>query len=117
MRVLVVWEPILATDWRPPGGAALGRIPDGRARQFWDPNHVVATALNDIAKRTPPQPEPDCCIDRGFFWDEAILYPTGAHWKNLPPSVFWNGPVYRIVSRLDKALSSQAALPASTQTN
>jgi hypothetical protein len=106
--VLVVWEPILATDWGGvPGGAALGRIPDRRVRQFWDPHHVVAGALNDIAKQSPPQAEPDCCFDKGFNWDEAILYPAGAHWKNSSPSVFWNGPVYRIIPALEKSLTGQ----------
>ena len=79
MRVLVVWEPILTTDWRPPGAAALGRISDGRARQFWDPGHLVAAALNETAKQKPPQPQPACCIQKGFYWDEAIgTHRTGA---------------------------------------
>lgn len=107
MRVLVVWEPILATDWQPPGGAALGRIPDRRVRQFWDPNHIVATALNEIVKQKPPQPNPDCCIAKGFYWDEAILYPAAARWTNIPASAFWNGPVYRIIPGLEKALKEQ----------
>src|SRR5437899_11819407 len=79
MRVLVVWEPILTTDWRPPGAAALGRISDGRARQFWDPGHLVAAALNETAKQKPPPPQPACCIQKGFYWDEAIgTHRTGA---------------------------------------
>jgi len=107
MRVLVVWEPILATDWRPPGGAALGRISDGRARQFWDPGHLVAAALNEIAKQKPPEPEPGCCIQKGFYWDEAILYAPREHWKDAPTSFFWNGPVFRIIPGLEKALAEQ----------
>lgn len=69
MRVLVVWEPILATDWRAPSKAVLARIPDRRARQFWDPNHLVAEQLVRIQKRG--QLEPDCCVRGGFHWDEA----------------------------------------------
>jgi hypothetical protein len=105
MRVLVVWEPILATDWRPPSGRTLGRIRDGRVRQFWDPKHVVSSELNDHATRTPPQTKPHCCIQKGFYWDEAILFPAGEHWKDAPASVFWNGPVVRIVSSLESSLS------------
>jgi len=52
--VLVVWEPILPTDWRPPSGSTLGRIPDGRVRQFWDAKHIVSAELKDRATRTPP---------------------------------------------------------------
>lgn len=106
--MLVVWEPILETDWGPPGGAALGRLPDRRARQFWDPNHIVATALKEFTKQKPSQPEPDCCVAKGFHWDEAILYPAGAHWNNAPAPAFWNGPVYRIVPGLEQTLTDQA---------
>ncbi len=105
LRVLVVWEPILPTDWRPPSGSTLGRIADGRVRQFWDPKHVVSAELKDRATRTPPQPKPDCCVQKGFYWDEAILYPAGTHWKDAPASLFWNGPVVRIVPGLENSLS------------
>ena len=101
MRVLVVWEPILATDWRTPSGSTLARIADGRARQFWDTKHVVSSELKNRAGRTPPHPKPDCCIQKGLYWDEAILYPGGVNWKDAPPSVFWNGPVVRIIPGLE----------------
>jgi len=107
VRVLVVWEPILATDWRSPSGSTMARIPDKRVRQFWDPKHVVAGALNEIAKQKPPHPEPSCCMQKGFYWDEAILYAPHAHWKDEPNATFWNGPVARIISGLEKTLDDQ----------
>jgi hypothetical protein len=103
VRVLVVWEPILATDWRPPSGSTLARIADGRTRQFWDPKHFVSSELKDRATRTPPQQKPDCCIQKGFYWDEAILYPAGAHWNDAPAFAFWNGPVVRIIPGLERS--------------
>jgi hypothetical protein len=105
--VLVVWEPMLATDWRPPSRSTLARIPDLRARQFWDPGHVVAQALNEVAKQKPPQPEPDCCTQKGFYWDEAILYAPRERWEDAPASAFWNGPVFRIIPGLEKALTDE----------
>jgi len=105
VRVLVVWEPILPTDWRPPSGSTLGRIADGRARQFWDPKHAVSSELKDLATRTAPQPRPDCCIQNGFYWDQAVLLPAGAHWKNAPTSVFWSGQVVRIIPGLENSFS------------
>jgi hypothetical protein len=105
--VLVVWEPILATDWRSPSGSTLARIPDRRVRQFWDPNHVVAGKLHEIAEEKPPQPEPRCCVQKGFYWDEAILYAPHTRWKDEPTSAFWNGPVVRIISGLGKTLRDQ----------
>jgi hypothetical protein len=107
MRVLVVWEPILITDWRPPSGSALARISDGRVRQFWDRNHVVSGALAEIAKRKPPEAQPTCCVQKGFYWDEAILHPRGARWKDAVPSAFWNGPVVRVVPGPEKVLNDQ----------
>jgi hypothetical protein len=107
VRVLVVWEPILPTDWASPSGSTLARIPDPQVRQFWDPKHVVAGALSEIAKRKPPRPDPDCCLEKGFYWDDAILYPPHARWRDVPVSAFWNGPVYRIISGLEKALNAQ----------
>ena len=107
MRVLVVWEPILATDWRRPSSGTLGRIPDRRAQQFWDPNHVVAEQLARIAKQNLGRRQPDCCVRKGFYWDEAILFSPGSHWGDGPEPEFWNGPVYRITASLDKALNKQ----------
>lgn len=107
MRVLVIWEPILTTDWRPPSGNTLARIPDRRARQFWDRNHVVSGALAEIVKRKPLEPRPTCCVQKGFYWDEAILYPRGARWNDAVPAVFWNGPVVRIVDSVEKSLDEQ----------
>ena len=102
VRVLVVWEPIVLTDWRPPSGSTLSRVSDLRTRQFWDAQHLVAGALREIARQKPPQPEPACCIQKGFYWDEAILYPEGVRWKDVPSALFWNGPVVRIIPGLEK---------------
>jgi len=44
-------------------------------------------------------------MQKGLYWDAAILYPAGAHWKDAPTSVFWNGPVVRIVSSLEHFLN------------
>jgi hypothetical protein len=74
-------------------------------RQFWDPEHVVSTELKDRVTRSPAQPKPDCCVQKGFYWDEAILYPAGTHWKDAPASLFWNGPVVRIAPGLENSLS------------
>jgi hypothetical protein len=83
----------------------VARIPDRRVRQLWDPEHVVAKALNEIVKQEPPQTEPSCCVQNNFYWDDAILYASQRQWKDKPGSVFWNGPVVRIVPALGNALN------------
>jgi hypothetical protein len=41
----------------------------------------------------------------GFHWDEAIIYAPHSKWEDLPPPLFWRGPVYRSISGLAAALS------------
>jgi hypothetical protein len=80
---------------------------DSRAQQFWDPKHLVAKALQEPAKQKPPRPEPNCCVQKGFYWDDAILYAPRERWENAPASVFWNGPVLRVIPGLEKAVAGR----------
>ena len=99
-----MWEPILATDWGSPSQSALGRIPDPRVRQFWDPEHRVSQELSRIRAANRGQPEPDCCVKDGFYWDLAILYAPRSRWGTSPAAVYWNGPVWQILPALEKAM-------------
>lgn len=103
----MVWEPILATDLRSPTGATLGRISDRRARQFWDPNHLVAKEIARFSQQKSWQPAPECCVKQGFQWDEALLYGPHSQWDDRAKPVYWNGPVFRIAPALEKALNEQ----------
>ncbi len=105
LRVLVVWEPILVTDWGAPSGGALARISDARARQFWDPHHVISVALEKMARQIAPAPGPNS--GKGFYWDMAIAFAPHARWENDPAPSFWRGPVYQIVPALGQSLSKQ----------
>ena len=102
LRVLVIWEPILRTDWSAPRPGTLARISDGRARQFWDPNHLVSLQLSRHRVANPGQQGPDCY--QGLFWDDAILYGPQAHWNDMPVPLFWNGPVWKIIPHLEKVV-------------
>jgi hypothetical protein len=103
VRVFVVWEPILPTDWAPPTTFAMNRIPDRRVQQYWDPGHVVATKL--AADRRPPQPAEECCEQSGVLWDLAAVYPRGAAWNGqMPTATVFNGPVIDISSAIESAL-------------
>jgi hypothetical protein len=46
-------------------------------------------------------------MNRGFFWDNAILYAPLSKWRQTPAAVFWNGPVVRVTSALEKALQNR----------
>jgi len=45
IRVFVVWEPVLWTDFGAPSTATLKRISDPRASQYWDKGHIVSCLL------------------------------------------------------------------------
>ncbi len=98
---------MLPTDLRSPVRSTLGRIPDRRARQFWDPQHLVAQELRRIASENPVQAKPDCCVNRGFFWDDALLFAPRSNWRQTPTAIFWNGPVVRVTTTLEKALQNR----------
>lgn len=91
LHVLVVWEPILPTDWAPPSSGVLARTSDRRAIQFWDRTHHVALALGASLHQ---QPKPECCDARGVLWDVAAVFPKDALWTDSAPrAVLLNGPV------------------------
>jgi hypothetical protein len=69
--------------------AVLKRLPDARARQYWDPGHLLAAQLPG---------EPECCRRDGILWDVAAVYPPGLQWLDkLPPAQFLNGPVVDVL--------------------
>lgn len=100
-----MWEPILPTDWSSPSRSTLARLSDPRARQFWDPNHLVSQQLKTVMARNS-LPNPNCCVDKGFYWDEVLLYAPQLHWNDAPAPAFWNGPVVKAAPLFGNALDS-----------
>jgi hypothetical protein len=45
VRGFAIWEPVLPTDFVAPSTAALGRIPDARAAQYWDRKRALSHLL------------------------------------------------------------------------
>jgi hypothetical protein len=104
LELLAVWEPILPTDWSAPGAMALKRLHDGRVRQFWDPNHLIASAIKKV--EVSGVLHPDCCERKGFLWDLTAAYAPGAQWSDAPPQpVLLNGPVVDTVIDLDAVVA------------
>lgn len=100
LRVLVVWEPILGSDWGRPTRPALARISDPRVKQFWDKNHVIAKQL-DLQLATL---QPSCCRHEGTLWDVAALYPKGVQWGGSQPLLI-DGPVAKIEMEISRQVS------------
>ena len=107
VRVLVVWEPMLPTDWYQPTRPTLKRVSDLRAEQFWDKSHLIATQLKQQLKQFHGN-NPRCCENGGNLWDMAAVYPRGVKWAEAAPA-FDDGPVYRIAPTLEQRMSEIAA--------
>jgi hypothetical protein len=106
ITVFAVWEPMLPTDISEPISGTLARLSDARARQYYDPDHLLAKRLKLDAR--PPQPAPDCCTSSGVFWDLIAIYPTGARWTDqMPVAPVFNGPVVDVIRSLENALTGK----------
>ena len=94
LQVLVVWEPILPTDWERPTNSVLARLHYPGVVQFWDHDHLVAHEISHELAADPGGPQPRCCSRRGNLWDFVALYPKGSRWQEGPPkAAFANGTV------------------------
>jgi hypothetical protein len=94
IRLFVVWEPILPTDYSSPSTGVLTRLSDPRVAQYWDRNHLFAEQLARRLKSDPEHPRPRCCDEGGIDWDEVAVYRQDAHWDDqLPRAIFLDGPV------------------------
>ena len=100
LTVLVVWEPILASDWSRPTRPVLARISDPRVEQFWDKDHLIAKRLDQQLSTS----QPNCCRHAGTLWDVVALYPQGVQWGGSQP-VFIDGAVVKVEAELAKQLS------------
>ena len=103
LAVLVVWEPILSSDWSRPTRPVMARVSDKRVIQFWDKDHVIAQQLSAQLHGK----EPSCCRHAGILWDLVALYPMGTKWNDSEP-IYVDGPVVKVKSELAKQTSSLA---------
>ena len=86
IRVFVVWEPVLATDWRAPSTATLRRVSDGRAQQYWDKGRLLSKAMGETGNKS-------------IVWDQVVVYDRGVTWSEAAPPkhVVRVGPVVDVV--------------------
>jgi hypothetical protein len=97
VRALVVWEPVLATDWLSPSTMTLSRLSDTRAAQFWDKGRLVSRSLGEHDRRS-------------IVWDYIAVYPPGTLWEDhAPEAPYHGGPVVQ-VAEVARASVTQALL-------
>ncbi|HTV54981.1 MAG TPA: hypothetical protein VMI06_08685 [Terriglobia bacterium] len=107
LQVLVVWEPILPTDWERPSNGALARLHNAGVTQFWDHDHLVAYAISLELNSDPAGPKPHCCGLHKNLWDLVALYPEGSLWQaTAPKAAFAEGPVAYAQQTLSRELTA-----------
>lgn len=82
VRVFVIWEPVLPTDFAAPSTAALARIPDARAAQYWDRERALSHLLGEYNRST-------------VVWDYIAVYAPGTVWQDVPPKPIFSGSPVR----------------------
>lgn len=97
MRVFVIWEPVLPTDWGAPSTASLRRISDGRVQQYWDKDRLLSKAMGEKDGSS-------------IVWDWVGVYSSGSQWQNVPPKpAFEDGPIINVLPKLTAAVERVAA--------
>ena len=90
MRVFVIWEPVLPTDFGAPSTMTLKRISDTRASQYWDKEHQVSKSMG---------------ATDGIIWDYVAVYPRGKLWDQSPPEpTFSNAPLIHAIADTREAV-------------
>lgn len=92
VRVFVVWEPVLPTDFVAPSTAALARIPDLRSAQYWDRQRALSQLLGEHDRRS-------------VVWDYIAVYARGTTWQSAPPQpVYSDRPVRNVIGGAKDAI-------------
>ena len=82
----MIWEPVLPTDLVAPSTAALARIPDVWAAQYWDRKRELSHLLGEHNRPT-------------VVWDYIAVYGPGTLWQDAPPKpVYSDSPVRDVIS-------------------
>ena len=97
LRVFVIWEKVLASDWARPGDGVLGRVGDSRAAQFWDPERELSKSLGETKTGQP-------------VWDRIGVYPGGAWSKVRATPTFSGRPVVKVAGQLTEKIEQAHGL-------
>ncbi len=86
----------MPTDFRAPSTAALNRLHDPRATQFWDKDRLLSKAMGEHN-------------GKAIVWDRAVIYEPGKLWQESPPEAAFNdGTVVRVISDFEQTLKRLA---------
>ncbi len=99
IRVLVVWEPVLATDVAAPFGGALALIPDRRVVQYWDSHRLVSSDIVRAVHDGPARYGLEEAFPPDFIaWDVVAIFGPGEIWgADIPIPEYYGGPVVQSI--------------------
>jgi hypothetical protein len=103
LKVLVVWEPVLATDWGNPSPSLTAMIPDGRAIHFWDRGRRLSAMMGGPANLSAlAHNEKVGFRMKDIIWDTALVFPPSAKWGT--PAALLLAPVVKFRDDLAAAV-------------
>ncbi|MCI0627519.1 MAG: hypothetical protein L0387_38710 [Acidobacteria bacterium] len=80
------------TDLGPPSTAALARVSDPRAEQFWDKGRLLSRAMGERDRQS-------------VVWDHLGVYAPGTVWDTaLPASQYSGRPVVDVIDEARRAI-------------
>jgi hypothetical protein len=102
VRVFVVWEPVILSDWNAPTRKALSRIPDARVAQFWDKKRSLSEKIRETARADPRHILGQKRLkDDSIVWDFVAVYPPGIKWdRSFPEAKFAGAPVVDAIAEV-----------------
>jgi hypothetical protein len=104
VRALVVWEPVLPTDWGSPSPTLTSIIRDPRAVQFWDHDRKLSALLGGSEKlETLARVELVGFRMNNVIWDAALVYAPETPWGS--PAELLAAPVVRCRNELAGAIA------------
>jgi len=103
VRVFVVWEPVLTTDWARPGAGLTSLIDDPRVEQFWDRSRRLSEMYGGASKLdTLAGVRKVGFRMKDVVWDSALIYPPGTRWGQ--PAKLLLAPVVKFRAELSGSL-------------
>lgn len=113
--MLVVWEPVLKTDFAAPLTRVLGLLNDARGTQYWDPGRVVSSDLVRAVNENPGRYGREDPLPPGFIaWDVVSIFSKSAHWdRDVPVPAYYGGPVRDVMDDARKAIAREWSASAS----
>ncbi len=114
VRVFVVWEPVLATDWGKPSSGLTANIEDKRAIHFWDPSRRLSASYGGPGKIESLAATREVAFKmKDVIWDAAFIYSPGVKWGGR--AEFLAAPVFKFprdiglhLSQIDHTVSTVA---------